>query len=277
MSIIEKAIRGKEQESPKRAATVRPSPTSTGGSSQPSPDSIHWPGTPANVLLGESFTDPKFVTQFRHLKQTIIQTAFGPLAEVAANIVIVTSCSPNAGKTFVSMNIAQALAMERDRNVLLIDADDVKSTLTRTLGLDRREGFFDVLDNTKLSIDEVILQTSHPRLKIAPSGKRFSDSAELLSSRRAKDILALLSGNDSDGFIVLDSPPLIATPDASILAELAHQFLLVVEAGVTTKNQVTRALELAKGNNSVGLVLNKSPDLGYSRYGGYYYYGPESD
>jgi exopolysaccharide/PEP-CTERM locus tyrosine autokinase len=231
---------------------------------------IDWQTDFTNQLLGESATDPLFINQFKHLKRAIIQSAFGPLAESDSNIVIITSALPNAGKTFISMNLAQSMAQERDRKVLLVDTDNIKSTLTTTLGLNDKDGFFDVLDKPDLRLEDVILPTMMPNLEFLPTGARYTDSTELVDSRRAKNLLERIASEDSDRLIIFDAPPLLATSDAPALAGLAGQFLLVVEAGSTTQSDLAAALEFFDDDKKVGLILNKSPRIANSLYGSYY-------
>jgi exopolysaccharide/PEP-CTERM locus tyrosine autokinase len=233
---------------------------------------ISWTTDFATQLLGESATDPIFISQFRRLKRAVIQSAFGALAERTANIIVITSTLPNAGKTFISMNIAQALAQERDRRVLLIDTDNIKGTLSGVLELRKHAGFFDLLDDTSISVDDIIMQTEVPNLAVIPTGERYSDSAELLHSRRANEVLNRLADEDTDRLIIFDAPPLLATADASALADLAGQFLLVVEAGQTKRHELEQALQLFREDQAVGLILNKAPTSLGTLYGGYDYY-----
>jgi receptor protein-tyrosine kinase len=186
--------------------------------------------------------------------------------------VIITSALPNAGKTFISMNMAQSLAHERDRRVLLIDTDNIKATLTNALNLRENTGFFDMLDDKNISVDDIIIQTEIPKLAVIPTGSKYSDSAELLHSRRANEILNRLADEDTDRLIIFDAPPLLATSDASALADLAGQFLLVVEAGQTKRHELQQALDYFAQDQAVGLILNKTPKSIGTLYGGYGYY-----
>jgi receptor protein-tyrosine kinase len=233
---------------------------------------IQWAADSATQLLGESATDPIFISQFKRLKRAVIQSAFGELAEPRANIVVITSALPHAGKTFVSMNMAQSLAQERDRRVLLIDTDNIRATLTSALNLREITGFFDMLDDKNISVEDIIMQTEVPKLAVIPTGSKFSDSAELLHSRRANEILNRLADEDTDRLIIFDAPPLLATSDASALADLAGQFLLVVEAGQTKRHELQQALDYFREDQAVGLILNKTPKWIGALYGGYGYY-----
>ncbi len=265
MSIIEKSVLTAE----KRAhETAKPDKTPPKAAPVPRESD-----TSSAVFAGQfetQLTDPVFVNQFRQLKRSILRASFGPLAEPGANLLIITSALPNAGKTFIARNVAQALSHERDRNVLLVDTDNAKRTLTNALELNDRPGFFDLLSDESLSIDELIVHTPLPNLDVMAAGGRYADSSELLSSRRAKAVVTRLAQDDPDRLVIFDAPPLLATPDAPALADLGGLFLLVVEAGATTRRDIEQALEIFGEKNTVGLILNKATKSSSSLLG---YYG----
>ena len=245
MSIIEKSIIAAEKRvSPKSSHLKQADNADSTPKTTNDERIIDWPTDRFKRPPGTSSDNQLFISQFRQLKRAVMRAAFGPLAEPGSNIVIVTSALPNAGKTFITMNIANAMSNERDRNVLLIDADNAGHSLTDELELGERTGFFDLLNDNSLHLNDVITKPRMPRLEVIPTGHRFSDSAELLSSRRAIDLLSRLSKQDPDRLIIFDAPPLLATSDAPALSDLGGLFLLVINAGTTTHNQVEQALQI---------------------------------
>ena len=283
MSIIQKAVQAQTER--------RPAQPPDKGSGQPvAPVAVAMPHRPADVaafapLATNGFlqlepNDPASRSEVRHLKRSILQAAFSPLAEPGANIVMITSALPGAGKTFLSANLAQALAMERDRTTLLIDADDTRATLSRVLGLHGSPGFFDVLHDSGFAIESCLYRTDVPGLEFIPAGAHFDGALELLTSNRARDVLHKLADENRNRLVVIDCPPLLGTPNAVAIAALAGQILVVVEAGVTSNAVITQALELLNRDKPIGLVLNKIPrtPLLTLANGSYYYYsGPDGD
>ncbi|MEQ1800513.1 MAG: AAA family ATPase [Gammaproteobacteria bacterium] len=235
----------------------------------------------ANGFLQLEPGDPASRAELRHLKRSILQCAFGPLAEAGANVVMITSAMPGAGKTFLSANLAQALAMERDRTTLLIDADDTRATMSRALGLHGEPGFFDLMHDPKLQLESCLYRSDVPGLDFVPAGSRFDDSLELLTSNRARDLVHGLANENRNRLVVIDCPPLLGTPNAVALSALAGQILVVVEAGETSQPTISQALELLNRDKPIGLVLNKVPraPLLTLAHGSYYYYyaGPEGE
>ncbi|MEO8443851.1 MAG: CpsD/CapB family tyrosine-protein kinase [Gammaproteobacteria bacterium] len=225
-------------------------------------------------MLPDPETDQQLIEQLRHLKRPILHNSFGPLAEGVANVVMVTSARPGAGKSFVSSGLAFTLTRERELSVVLVDLDNIKATLTRGLELRDRTGFFDAADDESVPLESTLIDTEIPGLRIVPTGRQTQDSAELLNSERAKQLIRRLSDDDPGRIIILDTPPLLSTPDAHAILDLAHQIIIVVEAGVTKQSELKQIVESLRGNKPVGLVLNKSVGGLSSMYGGDYYAGP---
>ena len=222
-------------------------------------------------MLPDPERDQQLIEQLRHLKRPILQNAFGPLAEGVANVVMVTSARPGAGKTFVSAALAQALTRSRELSVILVDLDNIKATLTRGLELTDRTGFLDAVDQPGVSLESTLVATEVPGLRIVPTGRQTRDSSELLHSTRAAELIRHLSDDDPTRIIILDCPPLLSTPDAHAILELAHQVLVVVEAGVTKESEMKQVLESIGHEKPVGLILNKAVGGLTSLYGGDYY------
>jgi receptor protein-tyrosine kinase len=228
-----------------------------------------------NGFFGPEGDDPRLLAEIRHLKRSIIRGATGGLADGPSNIIAVTSALPEAGKTYLAASLAQGLTLERDRTALLIDGDDVRCTVTKSLGQFGARGFFDVLHDSDLNPEDLILPTDLTGLAFLACGSRYSDSLELLTSQRAVDVVSSVSRSDPNRLVIVDCPPLLGTPNGAALASLAGQVLVVVEAGVTDSTTLTKALELLSRDRPIAMVINKVPRSGLlsSRVGSYYYYG----
>ncbi len=279
MSIIERAILAARSKAATSTAAESAKTASGSGRVTPLPRPTHtapeqvvtFPRLGTGGSLVTEITDQKVYEQFRRLKRPLLQCAFGPLATPGTQTIMVTSPLQGAGKTFISSNLAYALALEKDRNVLLIDTDNANPTLTRQMKLTGQQGLYDLLSDTGLTLEQVVCQTDIPGLWVLPAGKTATDSLELLNSHRCKEIFHQLADRDPNGIIILDAPPLLITNEAPAVTALAGQFLLVVEAGVSPKSSVTRSLEILDTRKPVGLVLNKALSRG-GELGSYYPY-----
>jgi len=209
--------------------------------------------------------------EFRHIKRPLLMNAFGEGALHAANsnLIMVTSARPSEGKTFTTINLALSIALERDLTVLLVDADVAKPSIARVLNYPGTAGLVDYLADRDRPLSDLILQTSLPKLRILPSGRRHGHSTELLASESMLQLVKELAQRYPDRVVLFDSPPLLATSEAAVLGGLMGQVVMVVEAGKTKREELNEALTLLNPNQYVGLVLNKSG----KPFGADYYYG----
>lgn len=182
-------------------------------------------------------------------------------------IVLVTSALPNEGKTFVSLNLAQAIARQYGRQALLIDADLRASTLHVPLGTRSWPGLADYLRG---EADEFSIIQANPQnnLFFIPAGRSVSNPAELLSSIQLKRLLDRLA--PVFDWIILDAPPVLPVSDANVLAGLCDGVLFVVLAASTPFDLAQTACHEFRGKNLVGVVLNRVEER--QTYSAYSYY-----
>ena len=199
--------------------------------------------------------------EYRHIKRPLLINADGKGASTVEhpNLVMVTSARPGEGKTFTACNLALSIASERNRTVLLVDADVIKPAMARTLGVEAELGLVDYLIDERLDLADVLVDTNVPSLTLLPAGSPYHLSTELLAGERMRKLAAELSGRYADRIVIFDSPPLLQTTEASILASLMGQVLVVVEAERTPQSQVREALALLDSNQIVGFVLEQVP------------------
>jgi len=197
----------------------------------------------------------------------------------SGRLIMVTSARPGEGKTFSALNLALAFASERDVKALLVDVDTQHPGLPRMLGIPVDKGIVDVLAGD-LELSEVLLQTNIPNLMILPAGRGGPHVPELLSSRGMGALLAQLTQRLADRFIIIDTPPCMASSDAAALAPLVGQIVFVIEAHNTQQPEIEAALSMLSGCPRISLLLNKSDVLASDHFGsyGYNYHSPgESD
>lgn len=201
-------------------------------------------------------------------------------------VLVVTSGSPKEGKTTVASNLAIALA-EVHQRVLLIDGDMRRPRLHEIFDAGNERGLSDILKENVARAESglagAIQETKLPNLFLLASGPVSSAAATLLFSRQMPGLLKdLLRQFDS---ILIDTPPMLQMPDARVLGRLADAVLLVVRAGVTTRDAAMAARQRFEedGTPLLGTILNdwdpKASGGGYYGYykgGGYYrHYGRE--
>jgi protein-tyrosine kinase len=211
--------------------------------------------------------------ELRLIKRPLLINAFGQGADSTqrGNMIMVTSSLPGEGKTFCAINLALSIAMEMDRTVLLVDADVAKPKLLQYLGVRAEKGLLDVLRGGMVSLPDVLLRTNIEKLTILPSGKAYKHATELLASEAMDRLIEDLASRYSDRIVIFDSPPLLATSEASVLASHMGQIVMVVEAEKTPRAAVREALGQIEDSGAViGMLLNKATG---PKGGAYYSYG----
>lgn len=211
--------------------------------------------------------------EFRIIKRPLIANAFGQgTARVKnGNLIMVTSSLPGEGKTFCAINLAISMAMEMDRTVLLVDADVARPRVPEYLGIHADLGMLDVLQDKSLNLSDVLIRTNIAKLTILPAGRTYKRATELLASSAMTRLVEDIGNRYHDRIIIFDSPPLLATSEASVLATHMGQIVMVVEAEKTSQDAVTEALSHIQSCEVVSMLLNKTtPSPGTDYYYGYY-------
>lgn len=187
------------------------------------------------------------------------------------NVYLVTSMYAGSGKSFITMNLALALAI-KGRRVLVIDGDMRRATTTHTFG-NRMVGLTDYLGEKVEHVEEVIYQhDEHPSLYILPVGTTPPNPTELLSSPRMP--LLLEQVRPQFDFILIDCPMTESLADASIIEHHVDRTLYVVRAGLFQRRSVYQLdAQVQNGKyKNLSIVLNAIKPV--SQYGykyGYYY------
>jgi exopolysaccharide/PEP-CTERM locus tyrosine autokinase len=233
---------------------------------------------PIEMLRARGFVTPDAAPtaisqEFRVIKRPLLTNAFGRGAAAVKNgrRVMVTSAFAGEGKSFCAINLAMSIAAERDTYVLLVDADVAKPSIPRELGIESGPGLMDCLIDPSRNVGELVQPTNIERLSLLPAGRHHEQATELLASASMKELIEHLSDRYEDRIIIFDSPPLMMTTEARVLASYMGQIVMVVEAGVTPREAVTDALASIGSPEVVGMVLNKARESRVARYQGYGY------
>ncbi|MGE5532608.1 MAG: GumC family protein [Bacteroidota bacterium] len=187
-----------------------------------------------------------------------------------ARTFLVTSAGAGEGKTMTTANLAAVFA-QAGQEVLLVDTDLRRPSLHRIFGLSSDRGLTNVLVG-ETTLDEVIVDTDVPGLRLVPTGPLPPNPAELLESEQMDRIIARC--RDVADVVFFDSPPAIVLTDAVIMSSKVERVILVAEAGQVTRdafNEMCRLISNARGT-ILGVVLNKLRLSAGDYYYYYYYY-----
>ena len=228
----------------------------------------------AHGFLTDADERGKIAEEYRMIKRPLLANAFGANPVHKGNLIMVTSSLPGEGKSYTTINLAISIAMELDRTVLLVDADVAKPSLPRYLGFKAEHGLLDVLREGGQDLSKVILRTNIEKLSILPAGKTYTRATELLASEAMDRLIADVANRYSDRLVLFDSPPILATSEAAVLASHMGQIVMVVESEKTPKSALREALSRIEGTcDVVSIILNKSSLPATGDYYGYYGYG----
>lgn len=189
-------------------------------------------------------------------------------------VVAITSCTPNEGKSSVSMQLAISLA-ESGKRVLLVDADLRKSVMMGRTKVNQQgtKGLTHFLSG-QCTIQDTICATNVKNFHLIYSGPFPPNPAELLGGKSFQTTIAAL--RKVYDYIIIDTPPLGSVIDSAIVAEICDGAILVIESGVISYRFAQEVKEQLEKSNCpiLGVVLNKI-DMQKQNYGKYYgkYYG----
>lgn len=197
----------------------------------------------------------------------------------SGRLIMVTSARPGEGKTFISLNLAASLVVSGARPVVLVDADGKHLSVSRMLGVGDAPGLRALASEVGRSPASLLLPTEIKRLSLLPYGPALTDGPAIPPGQALTSALLRLTAALPDHLIVLDTPPCLSTSEPSVLAPIAGQVVMVVEAEKTQRNEVEAALDMVEACPTLQLVLNRatltSNDT-FGAYGGYDTYGAPS-
>ncbi|MGI8608519.1 MAG: polysaccharide biosynthesis tyrosine autokinase [Candidatus Dormibacteria bacterium] len=223
-----------------------------------------------DVVALVTLTHPKepIAEAFKAIRTSLL---FSVAEDQQLSTIVVTSTMPGEGKTSTACNLAIAMAQSGKR-VILIDADFRRPNLHEVFRRPRNAGLGNMMLEDRLE-DELIAPTELPNLKVVCSGPTAPNPSELLGSPRFQRLLRALK--EKCDVIILDTPPVGAVTDATVLAARADGVVLVVDGAKTPVSAVIRTRDTLLSVNAkiLGVVLNKMRTAEGRDY--YYYYGPE--
>lgn len=201
-------------------------------------------------LIGNGMPQ-EFTEAFRGIRTNVLFSS----ADAGSKSIVVTSTGPGEGKSLVSANIAMSLAQAGQR-VLLIDADMRRPKTHELFGIAVEPGLSNVMvGDAKAS--ETVKRTLTPNLWIMAAGKHPPNPAELLGSRRFKDFMESLP--EHFDWVIIDTPPVMAVTDATVVAHYTTGVVFVVGSEMTSKGVAKAALEQLDAVKAryVGGILNR--------------------
>lgn len=220
---------------------------------------------PSDHLVSMHYPRSHIAEAYRALRTNVQFSSVGNPSDQ----LLVTSASPLEGKTTIACNLGIIMA-QAGRRVILVDTDLRRPDVHRFFGVPNQMGLTSLLLDETLPVEAALVDTPVEHLKLMPSGPLPPNPAELLGSEPMRERVNQM--RELAEVIILDSPPVLAVTDATVLGTLASGVILVVDAGRTRSDVARRGKETLEqvGLKVLGVVLNRVP-VGHG-YGYYYYY-----
>ncbi|OJI49967.1 Tyrosine-protein kinase wzc [Vibrio vulnificus] len=219
------------------------------------------------TLLAESNPADLSIEALRGLRTSL----HFAMMEAKNNVLMISGPAPGIGKSFVSTNFA-AVAAKTGQKVLLIDADMRKGYLQQCFGLNWENGLSDLLSG-KVTRDVAVQSAKVENLDIITRGQVPPNPSELLMHPRFKELVDWAS--EHYDLVIIDTPPVLAVTDPSIVGAIAGTTLMVARFGQNTVKEidVARSRFEQAGIEVKGVILNAIEKKASSSYGyGYYNY-----
>ncbi|MGP6088755.1 GumC family protein [Antarctobacter jejuensis] len=202
------------------------------------------------------------VEAYRNLRTSVVMSSL----DNPPQIILSTSAVPGEGKTTNAIALAHNFA-GLGKSVLLLEGDIRRQTLFEYFDIDRNsDGFLSVLEGRK-TLSEAVVHDGQMGIDLLFGEKSSANAADIFSSSAFAEFLQEL--RDSYDFVIIDTPPVLAVPDARVLGQFADALLFSVAWNSTSADQITESIrQLASVNVPItGLVLSQIDAAGMRRYG----------
>lgn len=189
--------------------------------------------------------------QFRLLKNNILFPEKGD----PPRSIMITSPSPDEGKSFISTNLAVSIAQSIDEYVLLMDCDLRAPSIHTLFGIHDPKGLSDHLSSA-VPLTGLLKKTFIDKLTILPGGTIPPNPSELLSSEQMRRLLNEVKSRYSDRYVIIDTPPPYITSETNAIARIVDGIILVVRQGKTKKKEVEDIIDIYGKGKILGVIKN---------------------
>ncbi|EPK7572011.1 polysaccharide biosynthesis tyrosine autokinase [Klebsiella michiganensis] len=194
------------------------------------------------------------------------------MMEARNNVLMITGASPNAGKTFISSNLAEVIS-QTGKKVLFLDADLRKGYTHKLFNTDNNSGLSEILSG-KIPVEQAVKTLPKIGFDYISRGMVPPNPAELLMHKRFGKLIDW--ANEHYDLVIVDTPPILAVTDAAVIGNYAGTTLLVARFEQNTAKEIEVSIKRFEqsGVNIKGCILNGVVKKASNYYGyGYNHYG----
>jgi Mrp family chromosome partitioning ATPase len=176
--------------------------------------------------------------------------------------VLVSSVVPEAGGSFVSMNLAATIAFDQAKTSLLVEANvnaPILHKLMKLLGREDARGLLEYLEQPELGVEHIVNPSGVPRMRAIPLGQRGEMNSEHFSSARYHQLMQDIKQRYDNRYVIVDGPDMSTSADAKILSEICDYTVLVIPYGGVTPGMLDSTIDEIDERKLAGIVINNQP------------------
>lgn len=204
-------------------------------------------------LLYQGVDNENLLKVFRELR-----TRLNTYADGENYVCMVTSMVAGGGSSYVAMNLASAVALDRTKTSLYIDANLYAPSGEALLPVESQLGLTDYLDDPTMGVEQIVYASGIPRVRVVPVGNNRDGGTEKITSERMQAFMTQAKTRYSDRYVFVDAPPVgDYGAEIRILSELCDFVVLVVPYGKVTSSQIKTVTD-SLGDRLAGIVFNNT-------------------
>lgn len=202
-------------------------------------------------IISAEMPDRKVFNAFRNLRTTVLEKVKG-----ASPIIMVTSCIPNGGGSFVALNLAAAISMDEAKTSLLVDCNLNDPNFSGLPVANSPAGLKEYLKNEGAEVKDIIYPTGIARMRVIPAGTMGVSVGEFFTSLRMRRLFDEIKKRYKQRYIIVDAPSITDSADARILAQVCDYVVLVVPYNKVNQEQVLSSARAIGKEKLLGTVFN---------------------
>lgn len=203
-------------------------------------------------ILRQGMKDEKILKMYRELRTRLYSHAKGK-----NYVCMVTSVAGGGGASYVSRNLAAAIALDKTKTSVIVDCNFYSPSAEDLLGVESNLGLSDYLSVRDMGVEFVVYASGVPRVRVIPTGSNIEAATERVSSSKMQLFVQELKARYGDRYILMDGPPVGEySADVRLIASLCDFVVLVVPYGKATDAQVKSAIETIGEERLAGIVFN---------------------
>ncbi len=204
-------------------------------------------------IIHGGMKDQQILKNFADVSYQILQRA----DSMNGQVVMVTSISQKSGVSYVSRNLAAAIAMDSTRSSLLLDCHFSRPSQQKVLGLGGKKGISEFISNEESDLGSLIQPVGIHRMRCLPAGKSKTSDSLYFKHPRMKTLLSHLRQRYANRDVIIDCPPLNNDFGSKMLLDYCDQVVLVVPYGKVKDAELNNALAMIGSEKIAGVVMNK--------------------